>query len=74
MPARAKSLQMQYPSSEAPSGQHLTQMLASWGFGRLGVSVSLAMEPRLATGSWHTVFIEVGCGVEEQWETFFRQA
>ena len=50
MPARAKSLQMQYPSSEAPSGQHLTQMLASWGFGRLGVSVSLAMGPRLATG------------------------
>ena len=26
------------------------------------------------TGSWHTVFIEVNCVVEVQWDTFFRQA
>ena len=49
MPARAKSLQMQYPSSEAPRGQHLAQVLASWAFGRLEVSVSLVIGPRLAT-------------------------
>ena len=26
------------------------------------------------TSSWHTVFIEVSCVVEEQWDTFFRPA